>query len=115
MKLDRTAIGVPYMDKNNLKRKKDTTDLRCRGDSWHIPYKTIRSKRQKGNHPAVFPEELVEWCIKLAGYNNDTVVRDPFLGSGTTLVVAKRLGINGIGIEIDTKYFEYSCRRLAEK
>ena len=112
VKLDRMAIGAPYMDKNNLKRKSDSLDLRCRGNCWFIPYKTIQSKGQKGNHPAIFPEALVEWCIKLAGYNNDTVVCDPFLGSGTTLVVAKRLGIYGIGIEIDKKYFEYSCQSL---
>jgi site-specific DNA-methyltransferase (adenine-specific) len=112
VKLNRTAIGVPYMDKNNLKRKSDSLDLRCRGNCWFIPYETINSKRQKGNHPAIFPEQLVEMCIKLAGYDSETVVCDPFLGSGTTLVVAKRLGIYGIGVEIDQNYFEYSCRRL---
>ena len=115
VKIHRTAIGVPYMDKNNLKRKKDSIDLRCRGNCWYIPYKTIRSKMQKGGHPAVFPEKLVEQCIKLHGYNENTIVCDPFLGSGTTLVVAKQLGIKGIGIEIDQKYFEYSCRRLTEE
>ena len=115
VKIHRTAIGVPYMDKNNLKRKKDSIDLRCRGNSWYIPYETITRKGQKGEHPAVFPKLLVERCIKLAGYNDDTVVCDPFLGSGTTLVVAKRLGIKGVGIEMDQKYFDYSCRRLAEE
>jgi len=115
VKIDRTAIGVPYMDKNNLERKKNSIDLRCRGNCWYIPYETITQKSQKGEHPAVFPKQLVEWCIKLAGYNNDTIVCDPFLGSGTTLLVAKRLGIHGIGIEIDKKYFDYSCRRVAEK
>lgn len=115
VKLNRTAIGVPYMDKNNIKRKADSCDLRCRGNCWHIPYETINRISQNGEHPAVFPKQLVEWCIKLAGYNKDTVVCDPFFGSGTTLVVTKRLGIKGIGIEIDTKYFEYSCRRLAKK
>ena len=41
-------------------------------------------------------------------YNKGTVVCGPFLNSGTTLAVVKRLGIKGVGIEIDTKYFEYS-------
>jgi site-specific DNA-methyltransferase (adenine-specific) len=103
------------MDKNNLKRKKNSIDLRCGGNCWFIPYETINRKSQKGKHPAVFPKLLVERCIKLAGYNNDTVVCDPFLGSGTTLVVAKRLGIKGVGIELDPEYFEYSCRRLTAK
>lgn len=107
--LDRTAIGVPYMDKNNIKRKSDSLDLRCRGNCWHEPYETIRNKTQKGNHPAIFPKNLVEMCIKLAGYDSNTVVCDPFLGSGTSLIVAERLGINGIGIEVDKDYFDYAC------
>lgn len=114
VRLDRTAIGVPYMDKNNISRKADSHDLRCRGNCWFIPYKTIRSKEQKGRHPAIFPEKLVESCIKLAGYDSDTVVCDPFLGTGTTLMVAKRLGIKGIGIEIDENYFDYACSVIAE-
>jgi site-specific DNA-methyltransferase (adenine-specific) len=114
VKINRTAIGVPYVDKNNLKRKSDSLDLRCRGNCWHIPYETINSKRQKGNHPAVFPEKLVEFCIKLAGYNNDTIVCDPFLGSGTVLMVAQRFGLNGLGIEIDKNYFEHTCEQLRE-
>jgi site-specific DNA-methyltransferase (adenine-specific) len=112
--LDRTAIGVPYMDKNNIARKSDSRDLRCRGNCWFIPYKTIRSKEQKGHHPAIFPEKLVESCIKLAGYNSNTVVCDPFLGTGTTLMVAKRLGITGIGIEIDANYYDHACRVITE-
>ena len=115
VKINRTAIGVPYTDKSNLKRKKNSIDLRCRGNCWYIPYETINRKSQKGEHPAVFPKQFVEWCLKLHGYNENTIVCDPFLGSGTTLAVAKRLGIKGIGIEIDTKYFDYSCRRLSEK
>jgi site-specific DNA-methyltransferase (adenine-specific) len=111
-RLNRTAIGVPYMDKNNIARKSDSNDLRCRGNCWFIPYKTIRSKDQKGNHPAIFPDKLVEFCIKLAGYNGNTVVCDPFLGTGTTLKVAKRLGISGIGIEMDEKYYNYACRTI---
>ncbi len=114
VKIDRTAIGVKYMDKNNLKRTNKHIDLRCRGNTWYIPYKTICSKSRKGNHPAIFPEELVEWCIRLAGYNQNTNVYDPFLGSGTTLAVTKKLGIKGIGIEIDKEYVDYTYRRLRQ-
>jgi len=114
VKLDRLAIGVPYMDKRNIARKTDSHDLRCRGNCWYEPYKTIRSKSQKGYHPAIFPEKLVESCVKLAGYNNETVVCDPFLGSGTTLVVTEQLGIKGIGIELDEDYLNYAEKRIAE-
>ncbi len=56
-------------------------------------------------HSAVFPEALPEWFIKLFTQEGDTVL-DPFMGSGTTVRVAKRLGRNGIGIEIQPEYVE---------
>jgi len=112
IKIDRKSIGVPYKDKINLKAKTITEDIRCRGNTWFIPYKTIHSKNQKGNHPAIFPEKLVEWCIKLHGFNKDTIVCDPFLGSGTTLMVTKKLGVKGIGIEIDKEYFDYAFNKV---
>lgn len=55
------------------------------------------------NHSAPFPEELPEWFIKLFTKQGDTVL-DPFAGSGTTLIVAKRMYRNSIGIEILPKY-----------
>lgn len=55
------------------------------------------------NHSAAFPEELPEWFIKLFTKENDLVL-DPFMGSGTTLTVANRMGRNSIGIEIVSEY-----------
>ncbi|MCU0433848.1 MAG: site-specific DNA-methyltransferase [Bacteroidia bacterium] len=57
------------------------------------------------NHSAAFPQELPEWFIKLFTKENDTVL-DPFMGSGTTLSVANRMGRNSIGIEIVPEYYE---------
>lgn len=54
-------------------------------------------------HSAAFPEDLPEWFIKLFTKEGDTVL-DPFLGSGTTLVVADRLGRKGIGIDVVPEY-----------
>ena len=55
------------------------------------------------NHPAPFPEELPRRCIRLYSFVGDTVL-DPFAGSGTTLKVARELGRNSIGIEINPKF-----------
>ncbi len=58
-----------------------------------------------GAHFATFPEELPERCIKAASREGDTVL-DPFAGSGTTLLVAARLGRKSVGIEISKEYCE---------
>ena len=55
------------------------------------------------NHPAPFPEELPRRCIRLYSFVGDTVL-DPFVGSGTTLKVARELGRNSIGYEINPRY-----------
>lgn len=55
------------------------------------------------NHPAAFPEELPEWFIKLFTKEGDTVL-DPFMGSGTTVIVANRMGRNAVGVEIVPEY-----------
>lgn len=56
-------------------------------------------------HSAAFPEELPKWFIKLFTEENDTVL-DPFMGSGTTLDVAKQLKRNSIGIDIVFEYYK---------
>lgn len=56
-------------------------------------------------HSAAFPEELPEWFIKLFTKQGDTVL-DPFMGSGTTNIVAQRMKRNSIGIEIMEEYYE---------
>lgn len=56
-------------------------------------------------HSAAFPEELPEWFIKLFTKQGD-VVLDPFMGSGTTNIVAQRMKRNSIGIEIMEEYYD---------
>jgi site-specific DNA-methyltransferase (adenine-specific) len=63
------------------------------------------------NHSAAFPEELPAWFIKLFTKEND-VVLDPFMGSGTTLIVANRMKRNSIGIDIVPEYCEMVKRQL---
>lgn len=64
-------------------------------------------------HFAMFPERLVEPCI-LAGCPVGGVVLDPFLGSGTTGAVAKRLGRQYIGIDLNPVYFQAAEKRIRE-
>lgn len=62
-------------------------------------------------HFAVYPEALIETPIK-AGCPKEGVVLDPFIGSGTTAVVSKKLGRNFIGIELNPKYIDIAKKRL---
>jgi len=70
----------------------------------------IKPETKIKEHPAAYPEELVYRLIKFYSYVGDTVL-DPFLGSGTTCLVAKKLGRNCIGIEQDEKYIELAKKR----
>ena len=69
LELDRLAVGVPYADKSNIARWSHTQgdDVRCRGNTWFIPYQTIQSRKKERPHPATFPAQLAEWCITLHG------------------------------------------------
>ena len=109
--VNRVAIGVPFKDKSNIARWGHKSDRRCAGNVWFLPYKTVKSKSQKFDHPAGFPVTLPDRCIRLHGKEN-AVVLDPFLGAGTTLVAAQRLGCNGIGIELDGHYATTAVSRL---
>ena len=65
----------------------------------------IATECNNKNHSAAFPEGLPEWFIKLFTQEYDTVL-DPFMGSGTTCIVAQRMGRHSIGIEIVPEYHE---------
>ena len=72
------------------------------GDVWTIP------QESENPHPAPFPEELVERCIRSGSHSGDTVL-DPFVGSGTTCRVATRLNRRGIGCDLG--YQEIAVKR----
>lgn len=65
------------------------------------------------NHPATFPLELPNWFIRLFTKPGD-IVLDPFVGSGTTAVAAKRAGRRYIGIEVSTDYVKMAKENLAQ-
>jgi site-specific DNA-methyltransferase (adenine-specific) len=117
VEIDRLAIGVPYQDKSNIARWSHTrgSDLRCRGNTWFIPYETIQSRAKERPHPATFPVQLAEWCIKLHGVSRVETMLDPFLGIGNSAVAARRCGVKKfIGFEIDEAYLTEAKRRLED-
>ncbi len=113
--IERNKIGVPYMDKSNLKRFNIEKDCRDRGNTWFIPYKTIRSrKKDRKSHPATYPKKLVEMCIKFSGIDKNGIILDPFLGSGTTCNVSMEMGFKSIGIELSNEYYKDIIKELKQ-
>jgi len=115
LEIDRLALGVPYQDKSNIARWSHTCgrDSRCRGNTWFIPYQTIQSRAKERPHPATFPVQLAEWCIKLHGVSRVRTMLDPFLGIGNSAIAAQKCGITKfIGFEIDNTYLAVAKRRL---
>ena len=116
VELNRLALGVPYQDKSNVARWSHTQgkDLRCRGNTWFVPYETIQSREKERPHPATFPVQLAEWCIKLHGASRVRAMLDPFLGIGNSAVAAQRCGVKKfLGFEIDEAYLVEAKRRIA--
>ena len=113
--LDRLAVGVPYSDKSNIRRWSHTKgrDLRCRGNNWFIPYKTIVNRSKERPHPATFPTELAVNCVKIHGCNSQSVMLDPFLGIGHSALAAKKCRIGKfIGFDIDAEYVSVAREAL---
>ena len=122
VELHRLAIGVPFMHKSNLhsrseaKKHEVRPDCRCRGNTWYVPYESITSnKKERGGHPATYPTQLAEYCMKLCfGENREGRVLDPFVGTGTTLAAAKKLGLGGTGIDINPEFLSFARERLQQ-
>jgi site-specific DNA-methyltransferase (adenine-specific) len=113
--VDRLALGVPYQDQSNIGRWRAAADgVRCRGNTWFIPYQTIQRRDRDRPHPATFPARLPEQCLKLHGLSRIQTAMDPFLGLGSTAVACARLGIDFIGSEIDETYVKEAVQRTAE-
>ena len=110
--LDRQAIGVRYQDQSNVSRwRTASSGVRCRGNTWFIPYETIQSRDKDRPHPATFPPKLPEMCVRLHGLGRVRMVADPFLGLGSTAVACAQLGVSFVGIEMDERYLEESVER----
>jgi site-specific DNA-methyltransferase (adenine-specific) len=114
-RLDRLALGVPYQDQSNTGRwRAGAGGVRCRGNTWFIPYETIQRRDRDRPHPATFPSKLPEQCLKLHGLSRVGVAMDPFLGLGSTAVACARLGVSFIGSELDETYLAEAVQRTRD-
>jgi len=100
---ERASLGLPY---ENQIYAEDFMERTL--DVWEIPPESAT----RVGHPAPFPVELPEWLIGLYTYGGDLVL-DPFMGAGSTLVAATRMGRRCIGYDIDEAYVRKAEERLA--
>ncbi|MCE5305766.1 MAG: site-specific DNA-methyltransferase [Chloroherpetonaceae bacterium] len=108
---DYEAISEESKYYREPKVKKDAYDknghkFKNKRDVWAVPTSSF-----KGAHSATFPERLIEPCI-LAGCPEGGIVLDPFMGSGTTALVAIKNNRNFVGIEINPEYIDIANKRL---
>lgn len=112
------APGAHYRGKDGSQRQREVlgpvADTKRTGNVWRITTSALKMRPAERAlayaHPAVFPLDLAGRCIRTWSRPGDTVL-DPFAGSGTTLVAAKKLGRKAVGIEIAEKY----CRIIEER
>jgi site-specific DNA-methyltransferase (adenine-specific) len=105
----RTELVLVFDAKNAISRQFEVAHFK-RGtlnDIWEIK----RGKKVVDGHSAVFPEELVKTIIENFS-NEGSLVYDPFMGTGTTAIVAKKLNRNYLGSELTEKYFKVINERL---
>ena len=111
-------VVAPYRDKEGTPKDwNEEKGKRCRltypSNIWTDISIPFWSMPENTPHPTQKPEKLIAKLV-LASSNEGDVVFDPFLGSGTTAVVAKKLGRNFIGIEQEKEYVAYSEYRLEQ-
>lgn len=104
----KVSLNITKQDsvKQNLKLSKDL--MRNKRSVWSINTKPFKEK-----HFATYPEELIITPIKACCPENG-IVLDPFMGSGTTAVVARSLGLKYVGIELNPDYIKIAEKRLAQ-
>jgi DNA modification methylase len=100
-----------------VKKKSKINISRFQNEKWYLSVwdiKNVLPHEKWSKYTAAFPEQLIERLVMLYSYYGETVL-DPFLGTGTTCLVAKKLGRNCIGYEIDLELKEAIEERLGLK
>lgn len=105
---DKEHWGIPHEGRGNVTRTYTEIKGANKRSVW-----TVATKPYKHAHLAAFPPDLIRPCI-LAGAPTQHTVLDPFMGSGTTAVVAKQLHRHYLGIELNPAYIDLARERLGE-
>lgn len=113
------------MIEQEQKKPWDPNKKKCIGNAWYIPYTPVSKLAKeageedlgtresgRGGHPATFPEQLPDMCIRYSGIKPGSIVYDPFNGTGTTVVAAIKNGMYGIGTDIDDDYLSFATKRI---
>lgn len=107
-KFNLDAVKIPAL---NYRPDRYKSQLKNPSDVWKIPMISGNFIERTG-HPAQYPERLIERIV-LAGTNKGDIVLDPFMGSGTTAVVAKKYNRHYLGYEIVKEYIDMANKRLS--
>ncbi|MTG99115.1 site-specific DNA-methyltransferase [Myroides sp. BIT-d1] len=102
-------VKIPAL---NYRPDRYKSQLKNPSDVWKISLVSGNSP-ERTDHPAQYPEELIERIIK-TGSNEGDLILDPFMGSGTTAVVSKKLKRNYVGYETEPSYIEIANNRLKD-
>ena len=118
--------AAPLLSKNRLAPSTELIWVASKSKKYYFDYDTaklmnggkqirnlweINAERHKTKHPTEKPETLLERIILIGSQQGDTIL-DPFLGSGTTGVVAKKLKRNFIGFEMNPEYLTIAKNRI---
>ncbi len=106
-KFNLDSVKIPAL---NYRPDRYKSQLKNPSDVWRIPM-VSGNFEERTEHPAQYPEKLIERIIQ-AGSNEADIILDPFMGSGTTAVVAKKLNRFYIGYEIEQEYINIANKRL---
>lgn len=102
-------VRIPYITKND---KRLTGKGRNPTDVWYFDrVNNMTKKKNNWSHPTIYPSDMIERIIKMSSDKGD-IILDPFLGSGTTVVSALKLGRKGIGFELDETYKDEIQQRI---
>ena len=109
-KFYKDSIREPHVTTTDKRKWRYNPKGKDPGNVWTIN-RIVYGQKEFSSHPAQFPSELPRRIIKLTSDFGDTVL-DPFVGSGTTMMVARELRRNSVGFELNPAFFDMIKDRL---